>query len=58
MDREAKQIKTLESGVGKGLFQGQARRMGDSFSKDLNSPITFREERLKAAAFEVMAAGV
>lgn len=57
MDREAKQIKTLESGVGKGLFQGQARRMGDSFSKDLNSPITFREERLKAA-FEVMAAGV
>ena len=41
---EAKQTETLEFGAEQGLLQGQARRMGGLHSKDLNSPIIFREE--------------
>ena len=40
---EAKLIEILGLGAEKGLLQGQARRMGDSCSKTLNSLI-FQEE--------------
>ena len=45
---EAKQTKTLEFGAEKSLLQGQARRMGISCSKELNSQMGFREVFLKA----------
>ena len=53
---EAKQTEMSEFGAKKGLLQGQARRTGGSYLKDLNSLMGFREEFLKAT-FGVRAAG-
>ena len=41
---EAKQAETSEFGAERVLLQGQARRTGSSCSKDLNSPVDFKEE--------------
>ena len=45
---EAKQTKTSEYRAEKVLLQGQARRMDGSCLKDLNSPMVFGKEFLKA----------
>lgn len=47
---EAKQTEKLELGTEKGLLCSLGRRTGGSCSKDLNSPMGFREVFLKVRA--------
>ena len=52
MHSEAKQTKTSEFGVEKGLLQGAARRMGGSCPKNSKLPRRFQESIFKGQVKE------